>query len=157
MFSEITRLSESHQTLRQLARKLGECEDKQVCSVYEQLLHAAEQTFRNEQRLMEKHQFPATQSHLEQHARVLGALHRTHCAIMAGNHELARHVGGNLLLSWFELHNATLDAALAAWAAYRISPIMRDFSEGKSWRSWPRSGMRPPAPTQPPEQSAPRH
>ena len=90
MFSEITRLSESHQALRQLAQKLGECDDKQVCFVYEQLLHAAEQTFRTEQRLMEKHQFPAIQCHLEQHARVLGALHRTHCATMAGNHALAR-------------------------------------------------------------------
>ena len=138
MFSEITRLSESHQTLRQLAGQLGTCNDKLVCSVYEQLLRSIEQIFGAEQRLMEKHQFPATRCHLEQHARVLCALHRAHCAVMNGDHALARHVGAKLLPGWFELHNATLDAALAVWAAYRISPALQDFREGNSWRSWPR-------------------
>ena len=137
MFSEITRLNQSHQGFRHLARTLGDCSDTDVCSAYRALLRSIEQIFASEQRLMEKHQFPATKCHLEQHARVLCALHCAHSAIMRGDHAMGRRLGAHLLLQWFELHNATMDAALSVWVSCRIQPAMREFSEGCSWRRWP--------------------
>jgi len=122
MFSDITRLTESHQQLRQLTQRLHHCHNHDVSASYAQLLDWTEKVFATEQRLMETHAFPVTQCHLEQHARVLCAMHRAHAAVMAGDYAQGQHVGSTLLPAWFELHNATLDAALLLWASSRASP-----------------------------------
>ena len=120
MPAEISKLDTLHQSLRQLTQQLHDCTQDEVCSAYEQLLLAAERAFAAEQLLMERHDFPATRCHLEQHARVLCALHQAHPAIMTGDRDLAIHVGGRLLPEWFELHNSTLDASVSVWASYQI-------------------------------------
>ena len=143
MFYEITRLSQAQQGVRHLAFVLGGCSDTETCLAYGQLLRSIEDVFAQEQRLMEKHQFPATKCHLEQHARVLCALHCSHSAIMKGDHAMARRLGADLLLKWFELHNATLDAALSVWASCKIQAAMREqSSHGYRWRHWPSADYR---------------
>ncbi len=111
--------------------------------MYARLLYQAEHVFGTEQKLMELHEFPATQCHLEQHARVLCAMHKAHCAVMRGDHALGRHVGAHLLMGWFELHNATLDAALTVWTSYRINPTQHQFNEATFW-SRPQTHEPPP-------------
>ena len=125
MSPEIAKLSELHDSLRRLTYELDKCPDEDVCSSYEQLIIAAERTFAEEQLLMEKHEFPACRCHLEQHARVLSALHQAHPSVMRGDRKLAIHLGAHLLPDWFELHNATLDAALSVWASYMIDSAVR--------------------------------
>jgi hemerythrin len=120
MPAENSQLDALHDSLRQLAQHLNDCAHDEICSAYEQLLITAEKAFAAEQLLMEKHDFPATRCHLEQHARVLCALHQAHPAVMTGDHNLAIHVGGRLLPEWFELHNSTLDASVSVWASYQI-------------------------------------
>jgi hemerythrin len=120
MPAEISKLDVLHDSLRQLTQQLHDCAHDEICSAYEQLLITAEKAFAAEQLLMEKHDFPATRCHLEQHARVLCALHQAHPAVMTGDHNLAIHVGGRLLPEWFELHNSTLDASVSVWASYQI-------------------------------------
>lgn len=122
MFSDITQLNEPHQRLRQLTHQLGACKEQEVNAFYTRLLERMEQAFGIEQRLMEKHEFPVARSHLEQHSRVLCAMHKAHCAIMRGDHGIARHIGAKLVPDWFELHNATMDAALVLWIGCRLSP-----------------------------------
>ena len=75
MLAENSQLDSLHDSLRQLAQHLHDCAHDEICSAYEQLLITAEKAFAAEQLLMEKHDFPATRCHLEQHARVLCALH----------------------------------------------------------------------------------
>lgn len=133
MFSEITQLNESHHLLKQLAQQLRDCRDREVSARYTRLLDWMEQVFSTEQQLMEKHEFPAAQCHLEQHARVLCAMHQAHSAVMRGDHALGRHIGATLLPGWFELHNATLDAALTLWTCCRINPSTQDFNHAGSW------------------------
>ena len=133
MLSEITQLTESHQLLRQLMHQLRSCRDNEVSAAYGRLLGWMEQVFGTEQHLMEKHEFPAAQCHLEQHARVLCAMHKAHAAVMRGDHALGRHVGVTLLSGWFELHNATLDAAVSLWTCCKISPASADFNHASSW------------------------
>lgn len=139
MLSEITQLTESHQLLRQQVHQLRSCRDHEVGSTYGRLLEWVEQVFGTEQHLMEKHEFPAAQCHLEQHARVLCAMHKAHVAVMRGDHALGRHVGVTLLSGWFELHNATLDAAVSLWTCCKISPAFADFNHASSW-SLPETG-----------------
>ena len=133
MFSDINQLNGAHQQLRQLSHQLRRCRDQEVGTIYVRLLDWVEKMFGQEQQLMEKHEFPAAQCHLEQHARVLCAMHQVHCAVMRGDHVLGRHVGSTLLRGWFELHNATLDAALTLWTCYRISPLSQDFNHASTW------------------------
>lgn len=125
MSPEIAKLDDLHDSLRRLTLELSNCPDEDVCSWYEQVLIAAERTFAEEQLLMEKHEFPACKCHLEQHARVLGALHQAHPSVMRGDHTLAIHLGAHLLPEWFDLHNATLDAAVSVWASYKIDAAAR--------------------------------
>lgn len=134
MLSDITQLNDSHQLLRQLTHQLRNCRDHEVDARYARLLDYMEQVFRTEQHLMEEHAFPATQCHLEQHARVLCAMHRAHAALMRGDHALGRHVGAILLPGWFELHNATVDAAMLLWTSCRLSAHPRDVSHSTSRR-----------------------
>lgn len=133
MFSELTQLNESHQLLRQLTQQLRRCHDHDVSTTYARLLDWMEQVFGTEQQMMEKHEFPAARSHLEQHARVLCAMHKAHPAVMRGDHELGRHIGATLMPGWFELHNATLDAALVVWTCCHISPSPHDFNRANAW------------------------
>ena len=120
MSPEICKIDELHDSLRRLTLELNNCSDEDVCSAYEQVIIAAERSFAEEQLLMERHEFPACRCHLEQHSRVLGALHQAHSSVMRGDHNLAIHLGAHLLPEWFELHNATLDAALSVWASYKV-------------------------------------
>ena len=133
MLLDITQLNDSHQLLRQLTQQLRNCRDHEVGASYARLLDYMEQVFRTEQNLMEKHAFPAAQCHLEQHARVLCAMHRAHAALMRGDHALGRHVGATLLPGWFELHNATVDAAMLLWTSCRTSPLPQDVNHSTSW------------------------
>ena len=143
MFSDITQLNESHQRLRQLARQLRVCRDHEVGTTYARLLAWIEKMFGTEQQLMEKHEFPAARCHLEQHARVLCAMHQVHCAVMRGDHALGRHTGATLLCDWFDVHNATLDAAVTLWTCYRISHVSHDSDHAHSWVE-PEMNARPP-------------
>lgn len=101
-----------------MAYCLQTCADIDVPMAYHALLKAAEQLFRLEQQLMEDYAFPVRQTHLEQHARVLRALHYIHAAVLSGATERARHVGGQLLPDWLQLHQDTVDAAFALWTEY---------------------------------------
>ncbi len=97
---------------------LQTCEDVDVPGVYQALLKAAEHLFGLEQQLMEDYAFPVRQTHLEQHARVLRALHCEHVSVLSGATHSARHVGGELLPNWLHLHHETIDAAFALWTEY---------------------------------------
>jgi len=85
MPTEISQLDALHDSLRQLTQQLHNCAQDEICSAYEELLVTAEKAFAAEQLMMERHDFPATRSHLEQHARVLCALHQAHPSVDRGS------------------------------------------------------------------------
>lgn len=146
MPSELNALDRRYAQLRQKMDWLKSCADPEIPETFKDLLDSLEQLFAFETQLMEKHRFPVTRAHLEQHARVLQGLHRTHAHVMNGQLSKGRYVGTQLLSSWFELHNGTMDACLAVWlasiqpsrnakAAVRgaLSPqLMRDLSHKSS-------------------------
>lgn len=115
MQADLKTLEHRYTQLRQKMGGLATCPDGDVPDMFTDLLGSLEQLFAVENHLMETHQFPARRSHLEQHARVLGGLHRTHSRVMGGACQQGRYAATHLLMHWFELHNNTLDACLAVW------------------------------------------
>ena len=102
---EVALIEDWHRTMLQLIEKINCCREFELPENFKILVFALEQIFGNEQRLMEKSNFPAIKCHLEQHARVLGALHHVHSSVMRGDIGLARRVGSQLLFDWFNLHS----------------------------------------------------
>jgi hemerythrin-like metal-binding protein len=119
MLTGLQNIDDLHHAVMQLAFKLKHCHDYEVPDIYRTMLSVLEQTFGREQRIMEEFAFPAMQSHLEQHARVLAALHNLHPAVMDDELDSARRAGGELLPDWLHLHMATQDAALGVWVSCR--------------------------------------
>jgi hypothetical protein len=64
---------------------------------------------------------------------VLCAMHKAHPAVMVGNNALGRHVGAHLLTDWFELHNATMDAALVVWINCHLGALPYSWNESSFW------------------------
>jgi hemerythrin len=93
--------------------QLSAAPDQEFSEAYNCLVEKAEQTFAAEEQWMEEIDCPALRTHREQHARVLGTLHKVHGEVMGGNLTAARKVVGHLLPEWFYLHATTMNMALA--------------------------------------------
>lgn len=117
MRQEFSRIRDAHRSLRHAAHWLRICPEYEVSDAYITVMRAAEHSFALEHDFMDRLCFPATRCHLEQHARVLRALHCLHPAVQGGATGTGRRVGGQLLIEWFQLHNETLDAAVFVWAS----------------------------------------
>lgn len=131
---EVTLIEERHQSIFKLMAQIYCCVDFELPENFKILVLAMEQTFGNEQRLMEKSGFPAIKCHLEQHARVLAALHMVHRRVMQGDNGLARRVGGQLLPDWFKLHTETLDQALFVWIALNKNCTLIQLLNHQIWK-----------------------
>lgn len=101
-------MDEVHRDLLAQMSSLLVASDSDVAQGMERLVELMEQDFRAEEELMERINYPGIRAHMEQHARVLGALHR----IEPGDVPAAR-AALVLLPQWFSVHLATLDSALA--------------------------------------------
>lgn len=117
--------------------------DEEFVCRFGQLVAKMEETFAREEEWMEEIEFPARHSHLEQHARVLAAMHKVHSSVMAGNFEVGRQVVQELLPKWFALHVATMDAVLAIFMeAAMARQAGRLYVDGVSpmtgWNLWSR-------------------
>lgn len=134
MLTGIDSVDTLHQSVFGHASHLTHCADFEVPEIYRSLVATVEQTFAHEHRLMEESGFPVMHCHLEQHARVLAALHETHPAVMRGDCDTARKVGGHLLPDWLQLHIATQDVTLSIWIAYSQNPAIpsKESNPGRS-------------------------
>jgi len=103
--------SEHHSFVDELGRIAGLPDEEFGASLYA-LIAAMEKDFHGEEVMMEKIDFPALQSHREQHARVLSAMHHVVSGVMLGDFTSARKAV-ELLPQWFLFHLSTMDTALA--------------------------------------------
>lgn len=97
--------------LLELAR-LRDTPDAAFGAGLDALVASMERDFREEEALMEAIGFSGLPLHREQHARVLGTLHRVIPLALQGNCAEARSVIA-LIAPWFMLHVKTMDAAMA--------------------------------------------
>ncbi len=113
MCADVEAMNEVHRDLLAQINALLTGSDSHVAQHMERLVELMERDFREEEELMEQIKYPAIRPHMEQHARVLAALHR----IEPGDVPAAR-AALVLLPQWFEMHLATLDKALAEALAH---------------------------------------
>ena len=108
----IPQLDEAHKALVENMAELVDLPDAEFSSGLTSFIATLEQDFKCEEDAMEAIDFPALKSHREQHARVLGTLHRVIPGLGSGDVEPARRTVA-LLPHWFMSHLATQDAVLA--------------------------------------------
>ncbi len=102
----------AHKAFVEELEHLASAPDREFGVGFSTLITKLEQDFREEEALMEEIEFPALQSHREQHARVLSALHHAVPEVMQGDYGSARKAI-ELLPQWFRFHLSTMDMALA--------------------------------------------
>lgn len=87
--------------------------DAEFGNRYAAFVANAERAFRQEEEWMDEIDFSTLHVHLEQHARVLGALHHVQSCVMNGDIRLGRDLAERLLPQWLAFHISTLDTTLA--------------------------------------------
>lgn len=115
-------LDRSHRKLMEAFAALQDMPDDTFICSYPRLVADIENDFRHEERTMEMLDIPSLQAHLEQHARVLSALHHAASSLMQGDVATGRKAV-MLLMEWFSVHMDTMDRQLAM--AIRMSPKQR--------------------------------
>lgn len=108
----VAAMDELHQTFFASLKALQAAPDFDFPARFDQLVADVERDFAAEEKWMEKINFISIQSHLEQHARVLSALHHAQAGVMGGDIAQGREAI-ELLSQWFVFHITTMDNALA--------------------------------------------
>lgn len=107
-------MDETHQAFARLVNKLAETDDSAAFArLFDMLAAHTRFHFEQEERLMQESGFPAIGEHRDEHARILGQIDQLAMRIVRGRSVMARAFV-NELPTWFELHAATMDSALAA-------------------------------------------
>lgn len=105
-------LDRTHRALADALSALTDAPDPEFARGYLALVAAFERDFRAEEALMEEVGLASFQVHMEQHARMLSALHHTASRVQQGDVGAGREAL-MLLPQWLAFHIATMDAELA--------------------------------------------
>ncbi len=102
-----------HKNFFDAIEELLSAKDSEFHTRYDRFVAKTENIFATEEEWMEEIDFPGLKAHREQHARVLGVLHKIRNRIMNGDLALGREVADRLLPQWFVFHAFTMDTSLA--------------------------------------------
>ncbi|RJG21305.1 bacteriohemerythrin [Massilia cavernae] len=97
----------AHRDLFNEMRRLASAPDSELEQGTALLAERLERDFREEEDLMFEAADPGVKAHLEEHARILAALHHVETGNVADAREAVR-----LLSLWFQAHLETMDRAL---------------------------------------------
>jgi hemerythrin len=112
--SGVTVMDDLHRDFVCKLLSLSTTSDERFRTDYGDFVRKTEETFSQEEKWMEEIEFPVIKSHREQHARVLGALHKVHSRVLTGDVSVGRDVVNNLLPQWFLMHTSMTDRILAS-------------------------------------------
>lgn len=118
-------IAESHRMLLATLAQLAQASDQEFIKGYPALVAAIERDFRDEENQMEDADGQLFQAHMEQHARMLGALHHVMPRVQDGDVDMGREAVA-LLVEWMPFHIATSDAVLARAVQARLLSALRD-------------------------------
>jgi hemerythrin len=105
-------MDELHHAFFAVLEELEAASDNDFPARFDSLVDGIERDFAAEEKWMGEIKYGALQSHVEQHARVLSALHHAQSGVMAGDIAQGREAI-ELLSQWFVFHITTMDNALA--------------------------------------------
>jgi hemerythrin-like metal-binding protein len=117
----VSAMDDSHDRLLGEVAAIGVVRDQEFAAWYPALVAALERDFREEELLMESVGLIAFQQHLEQHARMLSALHHAAPRVAAGDINTGRETV-SLLRQWLQFHIAVMDRALADAVLQKMAP-----------------------------------
>lgn len=105
----------THQALAELIEGLIEADSHAFPSRFQAMLALMRLHVAEEGGLMRASRYPGIAEHEGEHHRVLGELVQLNLSVKRGRIALARAYVKDGLAPWFDLHMATMDAALAAY------------------------------------------
>ena len=107
----ITIMDNAHKLLTRELVAILQSPDCEFTRRFQRFCHLLEQSFQQEENLMEEISYYDIRAHREQHAALLSALHRTIPRSMDGDYFFARQIL-TLLPQWFLAHLIKMDATL---------------------------------------------
>lgn len=110
----VATIDQTHRDFVDLASQLATADDARFPALFNALLDHTREHFAAEDARMRASRFAATGEHIGEHQRVLAELRGFNRSVQAGRMQMARAYVRQSLGEWFELHLATMDAALAA-------------------------------------------
>jgi hemerythrin len=110
----------SHREIAGRVNAMLAADDRTLAHALDAFAHHAEEHFAQEERLMERYQFPATACHREEHERVLASVREVRALVAAGDTDIGRDLA-RALADWLPGHSDYLDSALAVWVVKKTS------------------------------------
>lgn len=117
-----TDIDATHQSLAELIAGVVRADSATFASRFQALLALFKMHVAEEGGLMRSSRYPGLAEHEGDHHRVLGELMQLNLSIRRGRVALARAYVKDGLAPWFDLHLATMDAALAAYLRRTARP-----------------------------------
>lgn len=108
-------IDNDHDEFISLVNQLDSASNADFPALFQHLYEHTEQHFDRENELMARFGFPAETEHKGEHQRVLGEFKQFKSRIDKGLITFGRSFVRERLPSWFILHTATMDSALAAY------------------------------------------
>ncbi len=110
----IPAMDRTHREMADLVNRMADCSNASFVYLYPDLVSHTHAHFATEEVLMRETRFPATAEHKSEHNRVLGELDAFGQRLASGRIAMARAYVTEQLPTWFAVHLATMDSALAA-------------------------------------------
>lgn len=108
-------IDNDHDEFISLVNQLDSASNADFPVLFQHLCAHTEQHFERENQLMAQFGFPAETEHKGEHQRVLGEFKQFKSRVDKGLLPFGRSFVRERLPSWFSLHTATMDSALAAY------------------------------------------
>jgi len=117
-------MDDTHRAFVTLVNALSDAPDTIFPALFDQLIAHTRQHFEQEETLMKDSDFPAYLEHRDDHQRILGELDQFKKRVDRGLVAFGRNYIRERLPSWFRLHAATMDSALAAHLKPQLPDVM---------------------------------
>lgn len=110
----IEQMDATHREFIDLLNAVVDAADEEVLAQLDAFIAHTVAHFAQEDRWMEETGFPPLHCHTAEHANVLGIMREVRGMVADGKTEIGR-VLAREMAPWFDIHAASMDAALASW------------------------------------------
>lgn len=110
----VEQMDATHREFIEMLNAVFDAADEQVLAQLDRFIEHTEAHFEQENRWMAETGFPPVHCHTAEHNNVLGVMREVRGMVAEGKAEIGR-VLAREMAPWFDVHAASMDAALAAW------------------------------------------
>jgi hemerythrin-like metal-binding protein len=110
----VAQMDATHHEFIALLNAVVDAADEQVLDALDRFIAHTVEHFGQEDRWMAETGFPPLHCHTAEHGNVLGIMREVRGMVAGGRTEIGR-VLAREMAPWFDIHAASMDAALASW------------------------------------------